>query len=400
MLDDQTVRVVRATAPVLQQHGLAIVQRMYALLFAAEPSIQALFNPANQRPSRQHGALAHAVWAYAANIHNPSVLFPAIELINHKHIAHRVRPEHYPLVGKYLLQAIQDVLGEAATPQIIEAWGRAYRFLADLLIANEEALTAKLAEQPGGWTGLRSFLVVGKVVESDEISSFYLQPADGAPLPLYRPGQYVPVRIRTALHPDGVMRCYSLSCRPGLHHWRITVKREPEGEASNHLHATTRVGDTLELGVPCGNFSLQYSDRPLLLLSGGVGQTPMVSMLEHALHAQQPRPIWFVHAARNGRVHALRHHVAHIAATNPQVQLLTAYDSPTPEDRQGRDYDMRGYVSEDALARIVAQVPGVEAYVCGPRPFLSAMLRGLSAAGVPEGSIHHEFFGPAAGLGG
>jgi len=400
MLDDKTVATIHATAPALKEHGLAIVQRMYTLMFAAEPGVQRMFNPANQRPSRQHGALAHAVWAYAANIHDPSVLFPTIALINHKHVAHRVRPEHYPIVGGHLLQAIGDVLGDAATPEIIEAWGRAYGFLADLLIANEQKLETELAEQPGGWSGMRPFIVAGKVIESDEVASFYLQPEDCGALPAFQPGQYAPVKVRTPLHPDGTVRCYSLSCRPGLGHLRITVKREPEGQASGHLHANVQEGDTLELGAPCGSFTLQESERPLLLLSGGVGQTPMVSMLEHAVQRRGDRPIWFVHAARNGRVHALRHQVAHLAATSPGVKTLTAYSEPTPEDRQGRDYDQRGFITPEALADIYSAQPDLDAYVCGPRPFMAAMLKGLSTIGVADERVNYEFFGPASALGG
>lgn len=398
MLDDQTIATISATAPVLQTHGLAIVQRMYTLMFAAEPSIQRMFNPAAQRPSRQHGALAHAVWAYAANAHDPSVLFPTIELINHKHVAHRIQPEHYPIVGRHLLQAIRDVLGDAATPAIIEAWGRAYGFLADLFIANEAAIRSAQAGAPGGWSGLRPFMVVGRVTESDEIASFYLQPVDCQPLPDFRPGQYVPVSIKTPLYPEGTMRCYSLSCRPGLGHFRITVKHEPEGEVSGTLHSQIKAGDILELGMPCGNFSLQDSERPLLLLSGGVGQTPMVSMLEHTLHTRPGRSVWFVHAARSGRTHALRHQIAHIAASTPHVQTLTVYDQPTPEDRAGRDYDHRGRITREALADICAAQPELEAYVCGPRGFMQAMLGSLRDLDVAPDRIHYEFFGPASAL--
>ncbi len=398
MLDEQTLNTIHATAPVLAEHGLRIVQRMYTRMFAANPEIEALFNPANQRPSRQHGALAHAVWAYATHIHDPSVLGPTLQTIVNKHVAHGIEAAHYPIVGGHLLDAIGEVLGEAATPEILEAWGRAYFYLADILIAQEAALRAEQAGQPHGWRGLRDFAVVGKVVESDEITSFYLQSSDGNQLPAFTPGQYVPVLVKTPLHPQGTMRCYSLSCRPGLGHLRITVKREPEGQASATLHDQTELGHTLRLGMPCGDFVLRPTSNPLLLLSGGVGLTPMVSMLEHVLHTQQGRPVVFVHAARHGRVHALKHAVATLAATHPQLRQITAYSAPTPEDRPGQDFEIRGFVGPELLAEIYGQHPQLEAYVCGPRGFMAASLNNLRRIGVPDARVYYEFFGPASAL--
>ncbi|ETH87981.1 nitric oxide dioxygenase [Bordetella pertussis STO1-CHOC-0018] len=284
MLSPEVRALVKATAPVLKEHGEALTRHFYTRMLGGNPELRQLFNQGHQQSGQQQQALAAAVAAYAEHIDDPSVLLQVVERIAHKHVSLGVRAEHYAIVGKHLLASIREVLGEAATDELIDAWAAAYGQLADLLIGRERALYAAAASRDGGWTGWRAFKVVRKTPESAEITSFYLAPADGGATPDYLPGQYVSVRVYV---PElGLMqpRQYSLSEAPGMPgQLRISVKREagsPAGMVSGTLHNRINEGDVLDVSPPQGDFTLDAEDgRPVVLLSGGVGLTPMVSML-------------------------------------------------------------------------------------------------------------------------
>ena len=313
--------MVKATAPVLKTHGVALTRHFYARMFEHNPELKHIFNQGHQAGGEQQQALAGAVAAYAEQIDDPSVLAPVVTRIVHKHVSLGVRPEHYPIVGKHLLASIREVLGEAATDELVDASAAAYGQLADLLIAEEARLYADSAAKPGGWTGWRAFRVARREAESSEITSFYLEPADGGQVPGYQPGQYVSVRLYV---PElGLMqpRQYSLSDAPGQGRLRISVKREPgvagapAGRVSNALHDRLQVGGVLDVAPPQGDFQLREAGgAPVVLLSGGVGLTPMVSMLNHLVRADDGRQIRFVHGCRNRDAHAMRDHVNTIAA--------------------------------------------------------------------------------------
>src|SRR5579875_3659684 len=190
-LSDQTIAIVKSTVPALEAHGLAVTQRLYERLFQT-PSIRALFNQSHHgETGSQPKALAAAVLAYARNIDNLGVMGPAVERIAQKHVGLQIQPEHYPVVADALLGAIADVMGDAATPDVMTAWGEAYWFLAELLMGREAALYRGLAAAPGGWTGLRDFVVESATPESTIIRSFVLRPADGGPVLRHRPGQFL-----------------------------------------------------------------------------------------------------------------------------------------------------------------------------------------------------------------
>jgi len=193
-LSQQTIAVVKATVPALEQHGPVITETMYRRLFRNE-HIAALFNQANQKKGTQRLALAHAVLAYAQNIENLSVLGAAVERIAQKHIGYAILPEHYPFVGEALLGAIEEVLGDAATEEILQAWGEAYWFLADLLIEREAAIRGAIAAQPGGWTDWRRFRIAARKVGAEGIVSFTRRPS--APSSRRRPRPGTSIRAAT-----------------------------------------------------------------------------------------------------------------------------------------------------------------------------------------------------------
>jgi len=191
MFTPKTISLIQATVPVLQQHGEAITRHFYELMFREHPEVKAFFNEAHQARGTQARALAGAVLAYAAHIDRLDEIADALPRIIHKHAALGVLPEHYPIVGACLLRAIKEVLGEAATDEIIAAWGEAYQALADLLIAAEEQVYAANEARAGGWRGTRDFRIARREAESELITSFYLEPVDGGPLLDFVPGQYL-----------------------------------------------------------------------------------------------------------------------------------------------------------------------------------------------------------------
>lgn len=392
-LSADTIARVKATVPALAEHGLAITQAMYARLFQ-DDHIKALFNLANQGSGAQPMALAGAVLAYAQNIDNLGAVLPVVERIAQKHVGYHILPEHYPFVATALLGAIKEVLGDAATDEILAAWGEAYWFLADILIGREAGIRAEIEAVDGGWTGWRDFVVAEKIRESAVITSFVLRPKDGGPVIPHKPGQYLTFRFDTP-ETAGVKRNYSISAGPNGATYRISVKREDLGVSSRFLHDLIQVGDVLQATPPAGDFFLaDQPARPVVLLSGGVGLTPMVSMIEHIAKAHPELETHFVHGALNSDVHALDGHVRALAKDHGGVTVTTFYSDPLAGDRAGESHDVDGLITIDWLA---ANTPLTEAdfYLCGPKPFLRAFVNGLVAAGVPTDRVHYEFFGPA-----
>lgn len=392
-LSERTIAVVKSTAPVLQQNGELLTRHFYERMFRENPEVAPLFNRSNQTSGTQQRALAGAICAFAANVDQLEVLGVAVETIAQKHAALRILPEHYPIVGANLLASIREVLGDAATEEIIEAWGEAYGFLANILIGREEHIYRIQARTDYGWNGFKPFRISRKVVESDVIVSFYLQPADGGQVPGYKPGQYLTVRV-----PDGkstTMRNYSLSSAHRPDGFRISVKAEPQGTVSGYLHGLNE-GDEIEVGPPCGEFFLDLSEhheRPLVLLSAGVGVTPMLAMLESVLVEQPQREVIFIHGALNGRTHAFREHLRDLATGHPKLKLHVRYSKPAEEDRAAGWHDSEGFIDAALIESLVPR-RDCDYYFCGPKPFMAVIYRQLLAWGIPGSQVHFEFFGP------
>jgi ferredoxin-NADP reductase len=252
--------------------------------------------------------------------------------------------------------------------------------------------------------GFRELKVVAKKRESSTITSFHLEPADADGWRDFRPGQFLVFRIPT---PDGgtVLRNYSVSCAPGISgRYRITVKREaapaaglPDGISSCHLHDHVQAGDVLVAEGPRGDFVLdEKSERPVVLLSGGVGLTPLVSML-HALALRSGRRIFFIHACDNGEVHALREEVDRLAASRSGILAHFCYRFPTEQDRVSGCFHSEGVISRELLQRLLP-LDDYDFYLCGPSPFMQAVHGALRGLGVARQRIAYEFFGPATVL--
>ncbi|MCP8968688.1 NO-inducible flavohemoprotein [Ectobacillus ponti] len=399
LMSEKTMEIVKATVPLLQERGVEITTYFYQTMFAEHPELLNIFNHANQKRGRQPQALANSVYAAAANIENLGAIIPVVKQIAHKHRSLGIKAEHYPIVGTYLLRAIKEVVG--APQEILDAWGEAYGVIADIFIQVEAGMYKEAEEQAGGWKEFRGFTVTKKVRESDTIASFYLQPADGGALAAFLPGQYVSVKVEIPGETYTHIRQYSLSDASGKDYYRISVKREtagaetPDGIVSNYLHDHVKEGDVLPISAPAGDFFLHTeSAAPVVLLAGGVGFTPLMSMLNTL--AEQKRQVTYVQAALNSKVHAMKEHTAALAAANENVQVYTVYAEPTEADRAAGSFEKEGFLDLAWLQSVASQE--ADFYFCGPVLFMKHVKAMLEEWGVPAERIHFEFFGPAAAI--
>ena len=290
----------------------------------------------------------------------------------------------------------QQLLRALRIPALSPGWQASFKAL---LEGGRERGNAGLVatSPPPAWTGFRRLQVAGIEPESDSVISISLEDPDGEPLPPARPGQYLTLR----LEPDGqgrsVLRNYSLSGQPGADSYRFTVKREPQGAASGYLHTRIAVGDQLEIAAPRGTFILDRTDAPVLLISAGIGATPVLAMLHTLAAEHSDREIWWLHGARSSRDHSFAAEARALLASLPDVRTHVCYSRPSPDDLEGRDFDNAGRLTSSLLAEL--EPPrDAEAYICGPTPFMEEMSAGLAAIGLGAAQVHTEPFGPASGL--
>ncbi|MFS0781637.1 NO-inducible flavohemoprotein [Bacillus sp. 1P06AnD] len=397
MLSQQTIDIVKSTAPVLEVKGKDITTAFYRNLFVSHPELLNIFNHANQEKGRQQTALANTVTAAAHYIDQLDVLLPAVKQIAHKHRSLLVAPEHYPIVGEHLLGAIKEVLGDAATDEILHAWGEAYGAIADVFITVEKEMYEDAAGQPGGWKGHKDFVISKKEEESELITSFYLKPADRSALPTFIPGQYITVTLHIPGETYSMNRQYSLTNAPGEDYFRISVKKEktegnPEGKVSNYLHDSMNEGDKIQLTAPAGDFTLEAGHQgPISFISAGVGITPFMSMLNSLNKDQFTDEIILLHASKNKKVQAFADEIEQLAKELPNLSYTFYHDGEELVDN-GESHHINGRMTEDVLSKLPT---GHRFYVCGPVGFMQFAVAALLKKGVQEEQIHFEFFGPA-----
>jgi nitric oxide dioxygenase len=383
---------IRASVPVLREHGETISRRFYADLFEAHPELLSLFNLGNQANGAQQRSLATALLAYAANIDRPEVLEPVVARIAHKHASLGIQPRMYPIVARHLIGAMKHVLGDAATPALLAAWDEAYWLLAGELIAAEARLYALARVEAGQFAPLT---VASVRRESEYVSSYLLQREDGTSPGPFVPGQFVSVAVDLPGEGFRQLRQYSLSDAPTRPHWRITVKREPRssdrpaGRISNHLHDTLAPGDRLLVGPAFGNFEpSSESTRPLALLSAGVGIAPMVSALNTLAEQRSDRPVLFAHANRGPEHCALRTDVERAQEALPGLKTLHFFEEA--KGASNDEFTGRMALTPDRIASF----EDADFYLCGPLPFMREQFRSLLELGVPPERVHREVFGP------
>lgn len=385
---------IDASVPVLREHGQTITRTFYRNMFSAHPELTNLFNMGNQASGVQQQSLAAAVFAYAANIDNAKALGPVVSRIVHKHASVGIQADHYPIVGKYLLGAIKEVLGDAATQPLMDAWSEAYAELAGALIDAEKKLYRSAAVNAGQ---LRPYFVTEVMNESEHVKSFVLKASDDHPLPQFKPGQYVSVSVT---FPDGTtqLRQYSLSDAPNQTHLRISVKRETHanatlsGRVSNWLHDNVDKGCILQISHPFGDFIPDTeSNEPIVLLSAGIGITPMISVLNRISTINPGRDVVFAHAARSRAHHPHQEDIAAAKALMANLRLATFYE----EQSEASTADSGVYDGRMELSKLPNwNRHEANIYLCGPIPFMQTQWRALVEAGVPQLHLHREVFGP------
>jgi len=398
MLSANEIELIKNTAPVLATHGEDITGRFYELLFEQNPELSNIFNMNNQKGGDQQQALARAVYAFAAHVDNLEAILGEVERIAQKHASLGIRAEHYPLVGAALLEAIREVINPPA--EVVDAWGKGYGVLANVFIERESELYQQKAEQKGGWQQTRPFKVIGKERESELVTSFYLAPQDDEAIADFQPGQYIAIHLTPEGSEQQQIRQYSLSDSNKQNHYRISVKREArknlEGSVSNYLHDQVQVGNTLNISNPFGEFRLQKSDRPAVLISGGVGITPMQSMLETLASQDSSREVHFVHGAQDGSLHSFSKRLEQLSSEG-KVTPHIFYARASEQDRAAQNFQYEGYTD---LTAIEAELPVGEAefYLCGPLAMMKAVYLQLKMLKVEDSNIFYEVFGPTKSL--
>jgi len=280
-------------------------------------------------------------------------------------------------------RARRDLVRALRIPALSEGWQGSFRALLDPAPAAEATEIA--------WPGFRRLAVTATDRESDSVLSVRLRPADGQPVTPAQPGQFLTVRLRPDPAAAPLLRSYSLSGAPDGDSYRISVKREPQGVASGYLHTRLRVGDVLEAAAPRGEFVLRPGDRPVVLISAGVGATPVLAML-HVLAAERPaRQVWWLYGARNSSEHPFAAEVRALLAELPDAHHVVCYSQPGPQDH---DFDVSGHLTAEVLG--AAGVPaGADCYLCGPVKFMQDIAAALTARGAAPDRIYREVFGPA-----
>ncbi|CAJ1350796.1 unnamed protein product [Effrenium voratum] len=405
-LSGQTLEVVKATLPAVAAAGPKFTGHFYQRMFAAHPELLNVFNVTNQRQGRQQKALFSAVAACATNVLEEGKLpLELLEGVNHKHCALNVIPAQYDVVGEHLIGTIVDLMNPGQ--EVLDAWTELYTVLAGECVKREEELYKEAESKPGGWRGKRKFKMTKKDVKSHQVTEFVFASADGQPVCSFNPGQYITVWAQ----PEENMqpRHYSI-IESQDNSFRIAVKKEPHGLVSGFLHDRSGVGDEFDLSPPFGNFSiagtsaLWLESNPVVLISAGVGITPMLAMLGSLKNGVTPdkHKVLWLHAAQNGKEHAFRDYLVGLARAHPEDLVRRVwYSDPLPDDfkadgNNNAPYHFDGLMN---LSQVKDQLPLGDPdalyFFCGPIPWMRDIGHQLLDLGVPKGALNFEVFGPS-----
>ncbi|MFD2166352.1 NO-inducible flavohemoprotein [Thalassotalea euphylliae] len=393
MLSSQDIKIVQSTVPLIEQAGTVVTDHFYQRMFSHNPELKDIFNLSNQHTGRQKVALFEAILAYAKNLDNVAVLKHAVERIANKHVSFHIKPDDYQIVGHHLIETMRELLTTQFTQAVEEAWTSAYGVLANLFIGREEELYTQRESSAGGWRGKRAFILVEKTKESELVTSFIFEPVDQQPVMDFQPGQYLGIELKPSTSDHIEIRQYSLSTAPNGNTYRISVKRELgeyKGVMSNYLHDHLNVGDIVDLHAPTGDFYFKDKQKPVVLISAGVGITPMQAILDTLAERRYELPVTYIHACENKAQHSFDNHTASICNTQ-NWQHFTWYNN-----EQGNNQNTFGGLID--FTKIELPLTDGDFYLCGPVGFMKFAKDNLATLGVSEERIHYEVFGPHATL--
>jgi ferredoxin-NADP reductase/MOSC domain-containing protein YiiM len=286
-------------------------------------------------------------------------------------------------------------------PALSPGWKGSFQALLDQEAAGNSGtgnpgLTGS-AVPPPAWPGFRSLRVARVDRESASVVSLSFETTDGSSLPAALPGQFLVLRLRPKPELPAILRNYSMSGEPGANTYRVSVKHEVNGVASTFLNDHVQVGDVLDVSAPRGSFTLRPGDGPVVLLSAGIGATPVLAMLHALASAASPRQVWWLYGARDREDHPFAAESRGLLKMLARSRTYIAYSKPGPADRIGQDYDSSGHLSVPVLDKL--GVPrNADFYLCGPPPFLGAFTSGLKTWGAAANQIHTEIFGPEGSI--
>ncbi|RFU29514.1 hypothetical protein B7463_g6830, partial [Scytalidium lignicola] len=402
----QQIKLVKGTIPALREHGERITTIFYSTMLREHPQLNNYFNLINQKNGRQPRALTVVMLDFASNIMHISELIPKLERMCNKHCSLDIKPEHYAIVCKYLIRAFSEVLGPSMTPETEKAWTSAYWVLAKMMIGRE----AQLYKEFQGWIGWKKFKIEQKIAESEDIYSLYLVPEDQTRLPTFFPGQYISVQIFVPDIGFYQSRQFSLSDSPRPDYYRITVKRDQgllaarsevgahhykPGIVSNALIDNFQQGDIIDVSHPAGEFFFDTNNSsgvPLVLISAGVGVTPMVSILNTVAEFQSYRDISWIQGARSSV--PFQNHIAQLKRRCPNLKTNIFKTHLAETDLAGvtHDYDFRIDLAKVNSGDLFLHHGGTEYYICGPEQFMTEMADYLQAQSVDLRRIKFELF--------
>lgn len=392
MLNDHHINIIKSTIPLLESAGPALTTHFYERMFSHNPELKDIFNMSHQQTGRQSVALFEAIAAYAKNIDNLAVLASAVERIAHKHTSFNIQPDHYQIVGLHLIETLRELASEAFTSEVEEAWTAAYLFLAQVFISREGELYLQRKQALGGWENAREFIVQEKTKESELVTSFIFAPTDKENVLDYQPGQYIGVEVKPTSSQYNEIRQYSLSQQSNGKNYRISVKREGfnsqhSGVVSNYLHDELCVGDSVKLYAPAGDFFYVEREAPVVLISAGIGATPMQAMLQHLAQVKK-RNVTYLHACNSPEQHSFISETAKLIEANDWKQKVWYLNSDSSVEGNGHMQ----------LDKVPLPLQNGDFYVCGPIGFMQFIVEQLESLGVDKSRIHYEVFGPHANL--
>lgn len=418
-LDEETLKVIGATAPVVVSHISKITAKFYTIMLEKYPITKTMFNPTHFIPEEISGktpqsvALGEAIVKGCSFLGNLESLKDQafLELSAQKHCCMGVLAQHYPIVYECFMDAVGVILGDVVTPEIAAAWSKVVLYQARAYIEREVDIYRGVVEQ-GGWIGFKNFVVSEIKNEVSEVTSYTFTPQDNVPLPDYIPGSYIAIRLNDVNGVSSHLRTYSLTTVSNKMSYSISVKQElgrtvtvdekevktPDGVFSNIMKERLQVGTVVELSAAFGNFTLQKghveSNKAFVFVAAGIGITPILSILKELERVEHKAPIYLLYLVRNSSFHAFDGTFKSLVEKFSNVKYLVSYSNPLAEDKEGEHYHISGFPTQERFKEFVGDDSiAANYYICGD-PIIRKTVTFLQELNIPADQLHYEYFGP------